>query len=228
MLGKKSPAELAAQLVDGTGLADLNLRTRLLEGGAAAIAASDDPMIKFFRSIDPGLRAARKESEEGRDAALTAYSGKIAQARFKVEGTANSPDATFTLRLSYGAVKGYGAGGKQIVPVTFVKGLFERATEAAPFRLPPTWIAAQGALNPQQPFNFATSNDNVGGNSGSPVINKDGEVVGVAFDGNIESLGGDFGYDDTVNRAVAVSVGILREGLANVYHADRLVDELAK
>jgi hypothetical protein len=228
VLGKKSPAALATELIDGTGLGDIELRTRLLDADPAAIAASSDPMIKFFRTIDPDLRAVRKEKEEGMDAALTKYSSQIAQARFKVEGASTYPDATFTLRLSYGAVAGYSVAGKQIAPITYVSGLFERATGYEPFNLPPSWIAAQSSLNPQQPFNFVTTNDNVGGNSGSPVINKDGEVVGIAFDGNIQSLGGDFGYDGKVNRAVAVSVGILREGLAKVYHADRIVDELAK
>jgi hypothetical protein len=227
LLGKKSPAQLAAELVDGTALGNLDFRARLLDGGAAAIAASDDPMIRFFRAIDPGLRAVRKQREEGRDAALTENSGKIAQARFRFEGTSTYPDGTSTLRLSYGSVAGYSAGGKQIAPLTFVSGLFERATGSAPFKLPPSWIAAQSSLDPRQSFNFATTNDNVGGNSGSPVINKDAEVVGLAFDRNIQALGGDFGYDGKVNRAVAVSVGMLREGLAKVYHADRIVRELA-
>jgi hypothetical protein len=138
------------------------------------------------------------------------------------------PDATFSPRLSYGSVAGYSAGGRQIGPFTYVKGLYERATGSRPFALPPRWIAAQAALNPQQPFDLVTTNDAVGGNSGSPLINKDGQIVGLMFDGNIESLGGDYGYDGTVNRAVFVSVGILREGLAKVYHADRLVAELAQ
>jgi hypothetical protein len=228
LLGNHSPTELAAELVDGTGLANVEIRARLLNAGPAAIAASSDPMIRFFRAIDPDLRAVRKEREDGRDAALTKYSSQIAQARFRIEGASTYPDATFTLRLSYGSVAGYSVAGKQIAPITVVSGLFERATGADPFKLPPRWIAARSSLNPRQPFNFVTSNDNVGGNSGSPVINKDGEVVGVAFDGNIQSLGGDFGYDGKVNRAVAVSVGMLREGLAKVYHADRIVDELAK
>jgi hypothetical protein len=228
VLGNKSPAALAAELIDGTGLGTLELRTRLLDADPAAIAASSDPMIRFFRTIDPDIRAVRKEYEDGVKAALTKYSSQIAQARLKVEGTSTYPDATFTLRLSYGSVAGYSVAGKQIAPITFVRGLFERATGADPFKLPPRWIAAKSSLNPQQPFNFATSNDNVHGNSGSPVVNTAGELVGLYFDGNIQSLGGDFGYDGKVNRAVAVSVGMLREGLAKVYHADRIVDELTK
>ncbi|MBV8838194.1 MAG: S46 family peptidase [Alphaproteobacteria bacterium] len=227
-LGNKSPAALAAELVGGTRLGDPAFRANLLNADPATIAASSDPMIQFIRRIDPDMRAARREKEELRDAALTRYTTEIAQARFKVEGTSTPPDATFTLRLSYGAVAGYSAAGKQIDPITFTQGLFERATGADPFRLPPSWVAAQSTLNPQQPFNFANSDDIVGGNSGSPVVNKAGELVGLAFDSNIQGLGGRFGYDAQVNRAVAVNVGILREGLAKVYHADRLVDELAK
>ena len=227
VLGKKSPAALAAELVDGTGLGNVELRTRLLDADQAAIAASTDPMIAFVRAIDPDLRAVLKSYEDDVEAALTKYSSQVAQAMFKVYGTSNYPDATFTLRISYGSVAGYRAKGKQIDPITTVSGLYERATGAEPFRLPPSWIAAQSSLNPRQPFNFATSNDVVGGNSGSPVINKAGEIVGLLFDGNIQSLGGDFGYDPAVNRTVAVNVGALREALSKVYHADRIVDELA-
>jgi hypothetical protein len=226
--GRKSPAELAAELIDGTRLGDLALRKRLLDADLATIKASDDPMIKFILAIDPDLRAARQEQEDGYNAALSRYGAKIAQARFKVEGASSYPDATHTLRLSYGAVAGYSVGGRQIAPATYVGGLYARATGSEPFRLPPSWIAAQASLDPNQPFNLVTTNDIVGGNSGSPLVNKDGEVVGAAFDSNIQALGGDFGYDPAVNRTVAVAVGILREGLAKVYHADRLVKELAE
>ena len=142
--------------------------------------------------------------------------------------TSTYPDATFTLRISYGTVAGYREDGKEVEPITRIGGVFERVTGRDPFKLPASWIAAQSALNPQQFFNFATTNDIVGGNSGSPVINRAAEVVGLVFDGNIQSLGGDFGYDPAVNRAVAVNVGALREALSKVYHADRIVDELTK
>jgi Peptidase S46 len=147
---------------------------------------------------------------------------------FKVYGTSTYPDATFTLRISYGSVAGYRVNGKQIDPATTIGGVFERATGADPFKLPPSWIAAQSSLNPRQPFNSVTTNDIVGGNSGSPVVNKDREVVGLVFDGNIQSLGGDFGFDPAVNRMVMVNVGAMREVLSKVYHADRIADELTK
>jgi hypothetical protein len=228
VLGHTSPEALAAELVDGSQLADLDLRKRLLDADVAAIAASNDPMIRFALDIDPDLRAARTEFDDHYVAALTKQASLIAQARFKIEGTSTYPDATASPRLSYGAVRGYSVDGRAIAPVTRVRGLYARATGVFPFRLPPTWTAAQPALNPEQPFNFATTNDIIGGNSGSPVIDRNGDIVGLIFDGNIQSLGGAFGDDPTVNRAVAVSVGILREGLAKVYHADRLVEELGR
>ncbi len=228
VLGKKSPAELAAALVNGTGLADVNLRRRLLDADQAAIDASDDPMIAFARAIDPDLRALRRTYEDDIQARLSKNSGQIANAMFRIYGTSTYPDATFTLRLSYGTVKGYRQDGRDIEPVTTIGGAFARATGADPFRLPDSWSAARGALDIGQPFDFATTNDIIGGNSGSPVINKAGEVVGIIFDGNIQSLGGDFGFDPDQNRAVSVAVGALREALAKIYHADRIVDELTK
>jgi len=228
VLGKKSPAALAAALVDGTGLADVKLRERLLEDGAPAVAASTDPMIALVRGIDPELRAMRRAYEDNVQARLTKNSGLIANAMFKIYGTSTYPDATFTLRISYGSVKGYQQDGRRIQPITTIGGAFARATGADPFALPDSWLAAKDALNMAQPFNIATDNDIIGGNSGSPVINKAGEVVGLIFDGNILSLGGEFGFDDEHNRAVAVAVGALREALAKVYHADRVVAELAE
>jgi hypothetical protein len=227
VLGKKSPAALAAELVDGTGLRDAELRKRLLDGGQAAVDASNDPMVVLARAIDPETRAMHKYYEDEIGAPLTKYSSQIAQAMFKIYGTSNYPDATFTLRISYGAVKGYTIKGREIDPITVIGGAFDRATGADPFKLPDSWIKARAQLNPNQPFNFATTNDIIGGNSGSPVVNKAGEVVGLIFDGNIQSLGGDFGFDVAVNRAVAVNVGALKETLAKVYHADRIVKELA-
>jgi Peptidase S46 len=226
VLGKKSPAELAKELVDGSKLGDVAVRKALLEGGQAAVDASSDPMIALARSVDPDFRAVRKDYEDNFAAPLNKAHSAIAKARFKIFGTSIYPDATFTMRISYGTVKGYWQDDKFIEPMTRIGGLFERATGAPPYQLPESWIAAKPVLNMDQPMNFVTTNDIIGGNSGSPVINKAGEIVGLIFDGNIQSLGGDFGFDPAVNRAVAVNVGALREALTRVYHADRIAAEL--
>ncbi len=226
VLGKKSPEDLANELVDGSKLRDVKVRKALLEGGQAAVDASSDPMIVLARLLDPDFRAIRKDYEDNFAAPMDKAHSAIARARFKVFGTSIYPDATFTMRIPYGAVKGYSQDGKFIEPVTRIEGLFERATGSPPYKLPESWIAARPALNMNQPMNFVTTNDIIGGNSGSPVINKAGEIVGLIFDGNIQSLGGDFGFDPAVNRAVAVNVGALREALTKVYHADRIAAEL--
>ena len=226
VLGNKSPEELANELVDGSQLRDVAVRKALLEGGQAAVDASSDPMIVLARLVDPDFRAIRKDYEDNFAAPLDKAHSAIARARFKVFGTSIYPDATFTMRISYGTVKGYWQDDKFIEPVTRIGGLFARATGAPPYQLPESWIAARPALNTDQPMNFVTTNDIIGGNSGSPVINKAGEIVGLIFDGNIQSLGGDFGFDPAVNRAVAVNVGALREALTKVYHADRIAAEL--
>ncbi len=226
VLGKKSPEELAKELVDGSRLGDVAVRKALLEGGQAAVDASSDPMIAMARLVDPDFRAVRKDYEDNFAAPLEKAHSAIAKARFKIFGTSIYPDATFTMRISYGSVKGYWQNEKFIEPITRIGGLFERATGAPPYRLPESWVAAKPALNMDQPMNFATTNDIIGGNSGSPVINKAGEIVGLIFDGNIQSLGGDFGFDPAVNRAVAVNAGALREALTKVYHADRIAAEL--
>jgi hypothetical protein len=227
VLGTMTPASLAAELVDNTKLADVALRRGLVDADEVTIAATDDPMIAFVRKIDPDLRAVRRTYEDKVQGELTKNSGQIA-AMFKINGTSTYPDATFTLRISFGAVRGYRQGGRDIASITTIGGAFERATGTEPFRLPDSWIAVRGALDLAQPFNFATTNDITDGNSGSPVINRDAEVVGLIFDGNLQSLGGDFGFDPEQNRAVAVTVGALREALAKIYHADRIVDELTK
>ncbi len=226
VLGQKSPEELANELVDGSRLGDAAVRKALLEGGQAAIDASSDPMIVMARLVDPDFRAVRKDYEDNFAAPLNKAHSAIARARFKIYGTSIYPDATFTMRISYGTVKGYWQDDKFIEPITRIGGLFERATGAPPYKLPESWVAARRGLNMDQPMNFVTTNDIIGGNSGSPVINKAGEIVGLIFDGNIQSLGGDFGFDPAVNRAVAVNVGALREALTRVYHADRIAAEL--
>ncbi len=226
VLGAKSPAGLANELIDGSKLGDVAVRKALLEGGEPAIDASSDPMIALARLVDQDFRAIRKDYEDNALAPLNKAHGAVARARFKIYGTSIYPDATFTMRVSYGAVKGYWQNGKFIEPMTRIGGLFERATGSSPYKLPESWIDARPALTMDQPMNFVTTNDIIGGNSGSPVLNKAGEIVGLIFDGNIQSLGGDFGFDPAVNRAVAVNVGALREALTKVYHADRIAAEL--
>lgn len=227
IFGAKSDEQVADELVRGSKLGDAALRKKLVEGGAAAINASDDPMIRFARAVDPALRAVRKDYEDNVDAVISKNAGYIAQARFKIYGTDVYPDATFSARLSYGAVKGYESKGRKVTPFTTMGGAFERHTGAFPFALPKSWLDAKGAIKLDTKFNFVTTNDIIGGNSGSPVINRNAEVVGLVFDGNIESLGGNFGFDAAVNRTVAVNVGAMKESLARIYKADRIVKELS-
>ena len=227
MLGKDSPEQLAHKLVSGTRLEDPKVREELYKGGQSAIESSTDPMIRFAATINGDLLAVRKEYEAKVDAPTRAAAEKIAKARFAVYGTSVDPDATFTLRLSYGTVKGFkDAEGKFIEPYTHIGGLYERATGAPPYDLPESWLKAKSSLNLSLPMNLSTTNDITGGNSGSPLVDKDGKVVGLLFDGNIFSLGGDYGYDATTNRAIAVDSRALLEGLRKVYHADRIVDEI--
>jgi hypothetical protein len=226
VLGKSSPDELAARLVAGTKLKDVAVRRALWDGGARAIAASDDPMIALARSIDRVARAARHDFEQQVEAPFKENGERIAKARFAIEGTSTYPDATFTLRLSYGSVEGWREPGKAVAPFTTFAGAFDRATERAPFALPPSWLRARPRLALATPFNFCTSNDIIGGNSGSPVIDRDARVVGVIFDGNLPSLGGDYGFDPATNRAVALDSAAIIEGLRKIYDAPALVREL--
>jgi hypothetical protein len=228
VLGRGEPASVAAELIDTTKLADVALRRRLIDADAATIAASDDPMIALARKIDPDLRVERHAYDDGVVDPLARNSALIAKAMFAIDGTSSYPDATFTLRFSYGTVKGYRENGRDIAPITTIGGAFARATGNEPFKLPDSWIAARAALDPEQPFDFVTTNDIIEGNSGSPVVNKEGEFVGLIFDGNYASLGGAFGFDPETNRAIAVTVGGLRTALAKIYHADRLVEELGR
>jgi hypothetical protein len=226
VLGNESPEALAHRLVTGSKLGDVAVRKALFEGGQAAIDASTDPMIAFAKRIDPQYRAIRTAYEARIDAPSRTASERIAKARFAIYGTSVDPDATFTLRLSYGAVKGFDANGTAVPPYTTINGLFERATGAPPYALPESWLAAKASINGATPMNLSTTNDIIGGNSGSPLIDKNGDVVGLIFDGNIYSLGGNFGYDPARNRSVAVDSRALLTGLAKVYHADRLVTEI--
>jgi hypothetical protein len=228
VLGQKSPAELAGELVKGTRLADVAVRKMIWDGGQAALdeAARTDSMIAFALLIDADGRAARKIYDDTIQPVLVKNQELIAQAHFAIEGTSAYPDATFTPRLSYGSVQGYEENGKQVTPITTMGGAFERATGREPYALPKSWLDAKGKIDPKTPFNMATSNDIIGGNSGSPVVNAKGEVVGLVFDGNIQSLGGDYGFDPAVNRTVAVHSSALVEALAKIYGAQRIVEEL--
>ncbi len=227
VLGKQSPQALATQLVEGTRLGDRAERRRLYEGGTAAIAASADPMIIFARTIDAAARQLRKRYNEEISGPVTRAQEQIARARFALLGDSVYPDATFTLRLSYGTVQGWTEpSGRKVEPFTHFSGLYQRATDAVPFRLTERWQAAHERLNPDTIFDVSTNNDIIGGNSGSPLLDKDGQVVGAIFDGNIHSLGGDYVFDASMNRAVAVAVTAISEGLGKVYMLPELLTEL--
>ena len=227
VLGKDSPRQLATRLIQGTKLADVTLRRSLWNGGPAAVAASDDPMIAFVRGLDAEMRLARKNFEDQVESVVRKNSELIAKARFQLEGTSNYPDATFTARLSYGSVRGWTReDGVQVPPFTDFAGAFRRATGEPPFDLPGSWTKAKDRLNLATPLNLVTTNDIIGGNSGSPLINRNAQIVGLVFDGNLPSLGGDYGFDIRNNRTVAVDSRGLTEALRVIYAADRLVQEI--
>ena len=229
VLAGKSPRDRAAELVHGTTLKDVAVRKRLADGGLKAIQDSSDPMIQLARLIDPESRRIRQAFEQQVDEPLRQAYGKLANARFAVYGSSVYPDATFTLRLAFGEAKGYIEGGENILWATTLGGTYDHAAahnNKAPFELPKIWNERKSQLTLTTPFNFMSTADVIGGNSGSPVINRKGELVGIVFDGNIESLVWDYTYTDQVARTVAVhSAGIL-EALRKVYAANRLVTEL--
>jgi len=231
ILNGKTPEARANELIQGTKLKDPAARKELAAGGRQAIEASTDPMIVLARTIDPKARELRKRYEsEVTGVERTNYS-KIARARFETEGTKLYPDATFTLRLSYGAVKGYMENGKKVAPFTTLGGLYDRAAQFKsefPYNLPTRWMAKKSAVNLTTPFNFVSTDDIIGGNSGSPTINRNAELVGLIFDGNIQSLVGDFIYDESVNRAISVDVRAMNEVLRKVFDANEIADELTK
>jgi hypothetical protein len=227
IMGERSPAEIAAAVVDGSKLNDAKERAALLAGGAAAINASNDPALVFARLVDAPARAVRSDYENNVKAVITQNAALIAKAKFALDGKSSYPDATFTLRLSYGAVQGYEQNGKFIAPITHFAGAYAHETGRYPFKLPDSWEKAKPEVDGNTNLDIATTNDIIGGNSGSPVIGKDGNAIGLIFDGNIQSLGGDFGYDGAQNRAIAVDVTAITEALRKIYHADRLAKELA-
>jgi Peptidase S46 len=229
VLGGKSPQDAARYLVDNTMLDDLAFRKQLYQGGPAAIQASTDPLIVLMRNIDPEARALRKQYDDKVDAIERQDGASIARARFAKSGFTEPPDATFTLRLSYGAVRGYDENGKHIPYATQIAGAYERAAghgSQPPYRLPESWMNAKSKLNLQTPTNYVSTADIIGGNSGSPTINRAGEVVGIIFDGNMQSLVWNFVYTDLQGRAVHVDSRVIDQALRNVYGAAALADEL--
>ena len=224
-LGASSPEELAAAL-SRSSLADPAVRKALWEGGLDAVKASHDPLIRYVLATDPTARAVRAEYLARVSAPDEVAHQRLAAARFKLLGTSAYPDATFTPRISYGAVRGWTSRGQTVGPFTTFGGLWTRATGKPPFDLAPRWLAAKGKVADSTIFNFTTDNDIVGGNSGSPLLDSRAEVIGVAFDGNIQSLGGTYAFDEAVNRSVILSSVAITEALEVVYDDKPLVAEL--
>jgi hypothetical protein len=229
VLKGKAPADAATELIAGTKLDDVAVRKQLYDGGQAAIEASNDPLILAMRAIEPDALAVRKEFDDKIDSVVRRDGTLIAKARFAQSGFSQPPDATFTLRLSYGAVKGYKENAKNIPYSTTMGGAYEHAAEhqnQPPYKLPDSWMNAKGKLNLKTPLNFVSTADIIGGNSGSPTVNKEGEVVGIIFDGNIESLPWNIAYSDMQGRAVSVDSRGIQEALRKIYGAPGLADEL--
>ena len=235
VLAGKTPEARAKELVENCRLMDPEVRKGLAALDPKALAEKAVPMLELARIIDPEARALRKKFEDEVEGPVKQAQAGLQTVRNQAGGLNSYPDATFTLRLSYGTLSGYTEHGKQVPAWTTFGGLFARSDKAKAetpqsheWDLPKKWAAARGKLKPATPFNLATSNDIIGGNSGSPVVNKAGEIVGLIFDGNIQSLVGNFVYDPAVNRAVSVAAPALLEALDVVYGAKRLVDEMRK
>ncbi len=232
----QDPAQVAKTLIEGTKLQDVAVRKQLWEGGEAAVNASTDPLIVLLRTVDPEARKYRAEYDDNVDTVERRAGATLAKIRFAEFGTETYPDATFTLRLSYGVVKGYTEDGRGTVPAgtklpyfTVFGGAFEHAAQHGnkpPYNLPPSWAQNKANINLKAPLNVVETADIIGGNSGSPVVNKAGDVVGIIFDGNIQSLPWDFEYEDVIGRSVHVDSRGILEALRNIYHASRLADEL--
>jgi hypothetical protein len=230
VLNGRTPSDAAKDMIAGTKLDDVAVRKQLYEGGDAAIEASNDPLIAAMRAIEPDARAARKQFDDKIDSVVRFNGTLIAKARFARSGFSQPPDATFTLRLSYGEVKGYQENGKDIPHFTVMGGAYEHAAEhsnQAPYNLPESWMNAKSKLDLKIPLDFVSTADIIGGNSGSPTVNKQGEVVGIIFDGNIHSLSANFAYSDVQSRAVSVDSRGIQEALRKIYGAGALADELS-
>jgi len=229
VLGGKTAAEVAKALIDGTKLDDVAVRQQLYSGGVAAIEASTDPLIVLFRSIDPEVRAVRKLYDDEVEAVERQQGAKIAEARFSEAGFNEPPDATFTLRLAYGAVRGYTENGRPISYFTTFAGVYQHAADHGdqpPYRLPERWMTSKSQLNLDTPIDFAATADTIGGNSGSPLVNQAGEIVGVNFDRNMQALPRNFFFEDKVGRNISVDVRGIQEALRHIYGATALANEL--
>ena len=226
LLGKESPDQLAKRLISSSKLADPKMRMEIWKGGSSAVDASTDPMIAVAKMVDERARSIRKSYEDEVEAVVQTASEKVARARFAALGTSVYPDATFTLRLSYGSVQGWIEKGKPVEPFTQLSRLFERATGQDPFAVPASWLKVKDQLDLTTKFNLSTNNDIIGGNSGSPMVNARGQIVGLVFDGNIHSISGSFWFDEQLNRTVAVHPAIIHEALSKVYGAKALLAEL--
>ncbi len=229
VLAGRSPEERATELIKGTKVREVAFRKELYDGGAAAVDRAHDPMVELARLVDPESRALRKAAEAQEEAKQQAHAA-ISRARLALLGTSGYPDATFTLRLAFGTVKGYEEAGKQIPAFTTIQGLYQRSREMqnrAPFDLPPLWEKRKSKLDLKTPLNFVSTCDIIGGNSGSPVVNRAGEFVGIIFDGNLASLPWDYTYDDKTGRALAVDSAAILHCLERVYGATELAREIA-
>jgi hypothetical protein len=226
LLSKESPRALAQRLIAETQLDDAAVRIRLWRGGKTAVAASRDPMIEIARTVDTESRALRKLYEDEVEGPIASASAQIAAERFDSHDVNLYPDATFTLRLSYGTVQGWTEAGALIEPFTYLGRAFERANGTPPFQIPQSWLRVKDQLDMRTPFCLSTNNDIVGGNSGSPLIDAEGRIVGLMFDGNIHSIAGDYWFDPAKNRAIALHPAIIREALDKVYGAQALLVEL--
>lgn len=229
VLAGRSPDAVANEALSETQLGDADVRKALVEGGAAAVQASADPLIVLARKVDPWDRQMTKTYEDQVESVETPAGEKIGEARFAAYGKSLYPDATFTLRLTFGAVKSYPMNGTQAPPQTTFYGLYDRAYSFGlkpPYNLPQRYLEGKTKVDLTVPVDFVSTCDIIGGNSGSPVINKEGELVGLIFDGNIESLVGDYVYNEENNRAVAVHSGAIIEVLRKLYDAGALADEL--
>ncbi|MDO8516047.1 MAG: S46 family peptidase [bacterium] len=230
ILGGKSPEDRARELVFQSALDDINVRKALVAGDEQAVRSSNDPMLQLVVLVDGANKTMRKNIGALQETKRQAYA-KIARLRWELYGTNTYPDATFTLRFAFGTAKGYAENGKDVPWATDFAGLFARAKDhdyEAPWKIPERWLKCKKSLQLDTPFNFVATTDLVGGNSGSPVVNKAGEVIGLIFDGNIQSLAWDFYFTEVQGRGVAVHSDGIRESLRKVYGAKSLADELGK